>query len=37
VDDYLGQRLRHAVKMCGADRGCNPFRVHGVISDLCAG
>jgi hypothetical protein len=37
VDDYLGQRLRHAVRMSVAGRGCNPFRVGRIISDLHSG
>ena len=37
VNDYLGQRLRHDVRMSGAGSGCNPFRVDEVISDLCPG
>jgi hypothetical protein len=37
VNDYLGQRLRHAERMSGDGRGCNPFRVEGVMSDLSPG
>ena len=34
MQDDLGQRLRHAVRMSGAGKGCNPFRVDGANSDL---